>query len=89
MSLFAVTFPHWFLVTPHPTFPSADPAGFVLVDAPDWDAARALTIGELGHDWAQIIPVNEFDAHHYPRGELARWTTDGAGPVAEPAGGGS
>lgn len=79
MSLFAVTFHSWWAAQPHPTFPAADPAGYLIVAAPDWDAARTAVIAELGHDWAQIIPVTEFDAQHYPRGELARWTTTPTG----------
>ncbi len=72
---FFVTFGQQYAKEPHPSFPSAHPDGWVVVEAPDWDSARGIIVEELGIHWSGLYGKEYFmtDASRlYPKGELGR-----------------
>lgn len=66
---------------PHPSFPAANPNGWVAVTAEDYEAARALVVERIGNTWAFLYPVDKFQASYHPAGETARWSTAETSPV--------
>ncbi|HSU37138.1 MAG TPA: hypothetical protein VLJ88_15890, partial [Propionibacteriaceae bacterium] len=73
---FSLTFGLQYGDEQHPTFPKANPRGWVTVLAPGYEAARTLVHEKIGNNWAFLYPVGEFRATRYPAGEIARWSTD-------------
>lgn len=62
---------------PHPTFPQADPDGWVTVEASDLETAREIAFSAIGDAWAFSYPEDRFKTirHMYTRGEIAVLTS--------------
>lgn len=69
---------------PHPSFPAANPKGWVAVMAEDYEAARALVVERIGNAWAFLYPVDKFQASYHPAGETARWSRAETSPESLP-----
>lgn len=70
----------------HPSFPPANPRGWVTVLAPDYEGARTVATKRVGQDWAFLYPATELRSSRYPLGEIARWSSADPSPAAsEPA----
>jgi len=74
MAEYMVTFGQRYAREPHPTFGDAHPDGWVVVEAADYEQARALVVGWLGSAWAFLYEAEDFQASFFPRGELHRLT---------------
>jgi hypothetical protein len=72
---YRVTFGFRYAREPHPTFPAADPNGWLTVMAPDEETARALVVARIGRAWAFMYPAERMSESYYPRGEICRWST--------------
>lgn len=88
MAEYRLTFGQRYAREPHPTFPAAHPDGWVTIIAPTWSAGRAFASDRFGRHWAFLYAEEEFGATSawpepmsvlFPRGELGRFTVDGAG----------
>jgi hypothetical protein len=55
-------------------FPQAHPDGWVAVEAPSWEAARATVMLHIGPFWAFLFSEDDFANSRvlYPLGELAQ-----------------
>jgi hypothetical protein len=62
----------------HPTFPDANPDGWVRVSAHDRVEARTFVFRTFGAWWSDLCSEETFDRSFYPRGEIAHLV---AGPV--------
>lgn len=69
-----VTFGVQYRHEPHPvlSFPNL-PDGYVTVEAPDWETARAVTNALFGDRYAFMYDAATHDTSYYPAGELARY----------------
>lgn len=80
MTQYAVTFGQKYAREEHPTFPAANPDGYLLVEAVDEAEARELIYQVLGRNWAFMYDTTdpEWDYNpstydsHYPRGALGK-----------------
>lgn len=79
---FYVTFGMVYRYEPHPYWPAADPDGWLLVKAPDEDAARLLLRECIGTRYAFIYPESYFRRDWLPLGEIAMISTDGTSWVS-------
>jgi hypothetical protein len=74
---FYVTFGVQYSYEPHPILDFAHPDGWMLIEAPNYNAARAVTFMIAGDKFSMIYTEEEFpqaDIHRfYPRGELAHY----------------
>lgn len=76
MAEFFITFGVQYSRVPHPTFPLAHPDGWVVIEAPDEEAAREHAYARLGQRWAFIYTADTFDTSWHPLGELARFAAE-------------
>jgi hypothetical protein len=78
---FYVTFGVQYAHEQHPYWQGADPDGWLLVLAPDEEAARNLVRTFIGLKWAFLYDASRFneseDRRHFPKGELAQIDTNG------------
>jgi hypothetical protein len=77
---FFVTFGVMYRHETHPYWAGAHPDGWLLVLAPDEEAARHRVRMFIGLKWAFLYDVQRFrddDVRYYPKGELAVISTDG------------
>lgn len=80
---YRVTFGVMYRREPHPTFPAADPDGWLTVMAPDEESARALVVDRIGRAWAFIYSAERMTEHYYPHGEITRWSTEVEASMAD------
>ncbi len=73
---YRLTFGVRYATEPHPTFPQADPDGWVTILAPDMEAAREVAFSRLGKAWAFLEPPERMRERFFPHGEIARWSTE-------------
>lgn len=69
---FYVTFGQRYSRERHPSLPAAHPDGWVVVVAPNMDAARHYAHLRLGSHWSGIYDAEDHNPDLYPLGELAR-----------------
>jgi len=64
----------------HPVSPELSGKGYVVIEATDYESARAIAFGVFGKSWAFIYPSVEFNNkdtdRFYPAGELGRVTVN-------------
>lgn len=75
----------------HPHWEGADPDGWVLIEALDEPAARALAQQYLGMFWSMLYPDTHFTEElnkrmYYPKGTIATISADGATSTVEGVG---
>lgn len=73
---FYLTFGVQYRHTPHPYWKGADPDGWVLIQAPDYDEARALAVSHFGIHWSMLYESLRFNEEenqrlYYPKGAVA------------------
>ena len=76
---FYVTFGSQYPREPHPTWEFAHADGWVLVEAPSYDAARHAVTEWLGSRWSMLYAAEEWEPQYFPRGELAVLTVNADG----------
>lgn len=74
---FYLTFGVQYSHTPHPTWPGANPDGWVLIEAVTESRARGLAYLYFKEYWSMLTPEAHFPAElnkarYYPLGEIAR-----------------
>ncbi len=73
MGTWYVTFGQQYPREPHPVLEVAHRDGWVEIEAPTWEEARARTTIELGSAWSAMYEDDDFDRSYYPLGCLARF----------------
>lgn len=66
---FYVTFGQKYRHEPHPQ--GYHPHGWLRIEAPNADYARAMAFDYMGPHWAMIYTEDEFSREYYPTGEFA------------------
>ena len=83
---FFLTFGVMYRHETHPFWEQAHPDGWLLVLAPDEDAARLVVRRYIGNKYAFIYPEDRFQRKWHPMGELGRVVTDGKQMVLDSGG---
>lgn len=79
---FYLTFGVQYRHEPHPYWKGADPDGWVLIQATDYDAARRQAVRHFGQRWSMLYEAAYFNeeenkARYYPKGAIAEIISDG------------
>ena len=78
---FYVTFGTMYRHERHPYWRAASPDGWLLVLAPDEEAARLLLRRTISNRYAFIYTKDRFKRDYHPDGEIGRITSDGKGGI--------
>lgn len=73
MNTYHITFGVKYATEPHPTFPNADPEGWLEIRGPGIteEQARGIAVALLGPHWAFCYRADRHDLKYYPHGAVA------------------